>query len=46
MIIRSILWFDDAENQPDLEVFDKISWHEVKNSIRETIYNNAKDFNA
>lgn len=46
MIIRSIIWFDDAENQPDSEVFDQTTREEVKSSIRETIYNNAKDFNA
>ncbi|MFY0674676.1 MAG: nucleotidyl transferase AbiEii/AbiGii toxin family protein [Bacteroidia bacterium] len=46
LIIRSMMWFEDAEGQPDPEVFEKISWNHVKDSIREVIYKNANDFNA
>ena len=46
MIIRSLMWFNDAEGQPEPDVFQKLTWEQVKDSIRDTIYKNANDFNA
>ena len=33
MVLKSLLYFDDAENEPDPIALKPIRWHEVKNTI-------------
>ena len=36
-VIRSLTWFEDAEKDPDPDLFEEISWQEVKSVIKTAV---------
>lgn len=37
LLLKSLIYFDDAENQPMPVMIDKVSWDEIKTAIIETV---------
>ena len=33
LMLRSLTWFDDAEQEPDQVTFEKLDWEDVKKTI-------------
>ena len=36
-VLRSLTWFEDAEKDQDPDLFEEVSWQEVKAFIRITV---------
>lgn len=37
MILKSLIYFDDAENDPEPFMFETIDWNQIKSELRKQV---------